>query len=83
MRDGPFRVAPDFRPRALVVRERIVGVGELIEDAPLALALHLLGEVSRGLHPAALGVRTIAAPKARMVWRRSADRCSGMTSTMR
>src|SRR3989442_12905223 len=55
MRDRPLGVAPDFRPRALVVRERIVGVGELVEDTSLALALHLLGEAPRGLHSARLG----------------------------
>src|SRR5215467_7251079 len=29
-------VTPDLRPGALVVGERVVGVGELVEDAPLA-----------------------------------------------
>src|SRR6266536_547761 len=32
--------------------------------------------------PPALGVSTISAPKARMVWRRSSERCSGITSTI-
>ena len=31
----------------------------------------------------AFGVRMMSAPKARMVWRRSMERCSGMISTMR
>ena len=33
--------------------------------------------------PPSFGVSTICAPNAAMVWRRSTDRCSGMTSTMR
>jgi hypothetical protein len=33
--------------------------------------------------PPDLGVRMISAPKARIVWRRSADRCSGMIKIIR
>ena len=41
-------------PGALVVRERIVGVGELVEDHALARVAHLLGRVARELHAALL-----------------------------
>ena len=40
MGDLALGVAPDFRAGALVVRERIVRVGELVEDDALALARH-------------------------------------------
>jgi hypothetical protein len=79
----PSGVAPDLRPGALVVRQRIVGVGELVEHDALAFATMLVGDVARHLHAAPCGVTsTMSAPKARMVWRRSMERCSGMISTI-
>ena len=41
-------------PVVRVVRERIVGIGELVEDDALAVGAHLLGDVARGLHAARL-----------------------------
>ena len=54
VRDPALRVAPDFRPRAAIVRQRIVGIRELIEDDALAGCTHLVGEIARALHAAAL-----------------------------
>src|SRR5208282_3638810 len=42
MRDAALSVAPDLRAGSLVVRERIVGIGELIEDDALAFSAHFL-----------------------------------------
>src|SRR5450830_1239010 len=55
MGDSAFRVAPDFRARRFVVGAGIVTVAELVEDQPLAFALHLLGHVARIFHAARLG----------------------------
>ncbi len=52
VRDAPFGVAPDLGAGGFVVRERIVGVRELVEDHALAFALHLVGQVARELHAA-------------------------------
>jgi len=38
MRDAPFGIAPDLGAGRAVVRERIVGIGELVEDRALAFA---------------------------------------------
>jgi hypothetical protein len=47
-------VAPDFRPGAFVVRQRVVRIGELVEHDALALGHHL--SASRApLHAAGLG----------------------------
>src|SRR5438552_13775851 len=43
-------VAPDLGAGRLVVDTRVVVVGELVEHTPLAVALHLLGEVARVFH---------------------------------
>ena len=40
MRDAPVGVAPDLGTGAAVVRERIVGIGELVEDDALAFVAH-------------------------------------------
>jgi len=48
-----------------------------------AARLHLLRYVACRFHPAFLSVSTNLAPNAAMVCRRSTDKCSGMTSTMR
>src|SRR6185503_3174927 len=37
--DATAGVVPDLRPGRLVVDARVVGVGELVEDAPLAVLL--------------------------------------------
>src|SRR5215510_12571235 len=37
VRDAAFGVAPDLRPSALVVRARVVGIGELVEHDALPL----------------------------------------------
>ena len=50
--DAPFGVAPDLRPGGFVVRQRVVGVRELVEHRALLLAHHALGEVARRLHAA-------------------------------
>ena len=50
----PCGVAPDLGAGGLVVDARVVGVGELVEHAALAVALHLLGQVARVLHAAAI-----------------------------
>ena len=49
MRDPAAGVAPDFGPRALVMRLRIVRIGELVEDKAFAFALHALREIARRL----------------------------------
>ena len=54
VRDRPAGVAPDLGTRSAVVRERIVGIRELVEDDALALVAHLLREVARVLHAAGL-----------------------------
>ena len=54
VRDRSAGVAPDLGTRSAVVRERIVGIGELVEDDALALAAHLHREVARELHAAGL-----------------------------
>ncbi|OIQ75420.1 hypothetical protein GALL_429110 [mine drainage metagenome] len=52
MGHAPVGVAPDLGAGRLVVRTRVVGVGELVEHAAAAFALQLLGEVARVLHAA-------------------------------
>ena len=42
-------------PGAAVVRERIVGIRELVEDGAATLGAHLPGQVARALHPLRLG----------------------------
>ena len=54
VRDAPAGVAPDLGAGGLVVDARVVGVGELVEHTALAFALHLLGQVARVFHAAAL-----------------------------
>src|SRR5512146_2908287 len=54
VRDPALRVAPDFGAGGLVVRQRIVGIGKLVKHDALALAYHLLRQVARTLHSAAL-----------------------------
>src|SRR6185503_20227898 len=54
MRDAAAGIAPDFRAGSLVVRERIVRIGELVEDDALAIVPHALGNVACGLHAAGL-----------------------------
>ena len=70
-------------PVVAIVRERIVGVGELVEDRALALVAHLLGDVARGLHAAGLRREDqLGAERAHRL--RALDgQVSGMTSTMR
>ena len=46
----PFSLLPDLRARALIVGERIIGIGELVKNDALALAAHALGDVARHLH---------------------------------
>src|SRR5690606_21596446 len=55
MRDAPARLLPQLGTGGLVVDARVVGVGELVEHAALAFALHVLGQVARVFHAAALG----------------------------
>ena len=52
VRDAAGGVGPDLGAGGLVVHARVVGVGELVEHAALAVALHLLGQVARVLHAA-------------------------------
>src|SRR5260370_8705814 len=55
MGDPALGVAPDLRAGGLVVHQRVIGIGELVEHRALALAHHSLGEVARRLHAAFLG----------------------------
>jgi len=41
------------------------------------------GEIARSLHAARLGREDDSGAKARIVWRRSAERCSGMIKIIR
>ena len=43
-------IAPDFRPRAPVVRLGVVRIGELVQHAAHALGLHPHGQVAGALH---------------------------------
>ena len=54
MGDFALCVAPDFRAGALIVRQGIVGVGELVEDDPPAFVAHPVGGVDRRFHAAGL-----------------------------
>ena len=83
MRDAPFGVPPDFRPGAAVVRERIVRIGELVEDDALAFARASVGEIARVFHAARLRRQHEFAPYARIVCRRSSERLSGITRIIR
>jgi hypothetical protein len=55
MRDPALGIAPDFRPGRLVVRQRVVLVGELVEDHALAFGHHPVGKIARRFHAARLG----------------------------
>src|SRR5258708_24085835 len=54
LRDRAARVAPDRGRGAGVVRQRIVRIGELVEDQALSCFAHALGGVARELHAAFL-----------------------------
>src|SRR5262249_47255689 len=54
VRDAAVRVAPDLRAGTFVVRQRIVGIGELVEDHALTLVAHLLRDAARHFHAALL-----------------------------
>jgi hypothetical protein len=45
-------IVPDFRPGAPVMRQRIIGIGELIQHPTLALGLHAQRQITRMLHAA-------------------------------
>ena len=55
MRHFTVRVTPNFRPRGANVRERIVGVAELIEYLAFALGLHGECQITRVFHAVAFG----------------------------
>ena len=55
MRDLAAGLLPQLGARGLVVDARIVGVAELVEHHALALGHHLVGQVARIFHAAALG----------------------------
>lgn len=50
MRDAAFGLLPQLGTGGFVVRQRIVGVGKLVEDDALAFLLHRVGQVARILH---------------------------------
>ena len=49
-----LRVTPDFRRGAFIMRQRIVGIGELVEDDAAALGAQFFRRVARQLHAAFL-----------------------------
>ena len=55
MRDLPVRVAPDFRPCAANVCQRIVRIAKLIEHFAQSLCLHLQRQIARIFHAVTLG----------------------------
>ena len=56
MGDAHRRFFPDPRGQWFpIVNARIVGIGKLVEHPALALALHVLRQVARVFHAAALG----------------------------
>eukprot|EP01136_Pigoraptor_vietnamica_P031983 Opistho-1_new@93269 len=55
VRDAPAGLLPQLGAGGLVVDARVVGVGELVQHAALAFFLHLVGQVARVFHAAALG----------------------------
>jgi len=52
---APAGLLPDFGAGGFVVDARVVGVGKLVQHPALAIALHLLGQITGVLHAAALG----------------------------
>jgi hypothetical protein len=79
----PAGLPPQLGTGALVVRQRIVRIGELIEDDAAPFIAHALGHVAREFHAAIPGVSTSSAPKACIVCRRSRLWFSGMTRIIR
>jgi hypothetical protein len=51
---SPGGLLPQLGTGSLVVRERVVGVGELVEDDPAAFIAHAFGNVARQFHAAIL-----------------------------
>ena len=52
MRDPASSIAPDFRAGPFVVRQRVVRIGELVEDPTLAFVAHALSNVAGEFHAA-------------------------------
>ena len=52
MCDAALGVGPDLGPCGLEMHARVVGIGELVEHAAFAIALHLLGHVAGVFHAA-------------------------------
>src|SRR5690606_3175172 len=48
--DAPAGVAPDLRPGGLVMGQRVVRVGKLVQHPALATRLHRLGQVTGAFH---------------------------------
>ncbi|MNM79295.1 hypothetical protein D3C81_912220 [compost metagenome] len=55
MGNGALGLLPDFRASAVVVRDRVVTIGKLIEHQATAFGLQLLGQVAGAFHALVLG----------------------------
>src|SRR5664279_4831053 len=52
---GHLRIPPDFGSRTFVVRQRIIRIGELVEDDAAPFIAHLLSDIACQFHAAILG----------------------------
>jgi hypothetical protein len=83
MGDAAGGLSPQLRAGSLVVRQRIVGVGELVEDDARPFLAHALGDVARQFHAAIARRQHQLGAKGRIVCRRSTLWFSGITRIIR
>ena len=84
VRDASARLLPNLGALSFRSGCGVVLIAELVQHLALSALFCMASAKSRACSmPPLLGVSTSSAPKAFMVWARSIDKSSGITSTMR